>query len=154
MTEQEATAMLKDYLKKYGLDLKGWKIALDNARFRLGITNFKDKTISLSRHMIRYNEDAIIENCIKHEVAHALVGPTKPLHGKMWKKVALAIGGDGRATLRDAVAGTKWHAQCEGCSKVYYRQRKPAKFLYYCTACGKESGWQKGELTWQLRQSG
>jgi predicted SprT family Zn-dependent metalloprotease len=142
--------MVAKYLEQYGLDKMGWKMMLDNARFRLGLCRYENKTISLSRHGLKYNEDGIIEMYVKHEVAHAIVGPGAPAHGSMWQTVVKSLGGDPSATVSVTIPA-KYQAQCPDCEYVYYRQRKPAKFLYYCTACGKASDWKKGVLSWQLR---
>ena len=75
MTRQEAGQFLRDELNKHGL--KDWSVRLNqnaNSHF-LGLCSHKDKCIILSAHHIDIHPTPDVINTIRHEVAHALVGP-------------------------------------------------------------------------------
>jgi hypothetical protein len=93
MTRQEATQALRDELNKHGLN--DWSIRLNQnpeSRF-LGLCSHKDKTIILSVHHIDIHPSPDVINTIKHEVAHALVGPWEG-HNNIWVEKAREIGCD------------------------------------------------------------
>jgi len=83
--------MANEYIGQYLDD--SWRFKFDRAVSRLGQTNFKYKTISLSRELTRLNDTARVRNTILHEIAHAMVGP-KFGHGPVWQRQAKAIGCD------------------------------------------------------------
>jgi SWI/SNF-related matrix-associated actin-dependent regulator 1 of chromatin subfamily A len=93
MTRQEASQLLRDELNKYGL--KDWSVRLNqNAESRfLGLCSHKDKCIILSAHHIDIHPTPDVVNTIKHEVAHALVGPGHG-HNDVWQAKAIEVGCD------------------------------------------------------------
>jgi len=96
MTRQEATQLLRDELNKHGL--KDWSIRLNqnaDSRF-LGLCSYRDKCIFLSAHHIDIHPSPDVINTIKHEVAHALVGPSHG-HDETWSAKAKEIGCDNTA---------------------------------------------------------
>lgn len=96
MTREEATRMTKDLLNQVGLT--GWHVRLNNnpeSRF-LGLCSHQDKCIILSGHHIDlhgYGDDAELKNTIRHEVAHAVVGPGHG-HDEVWQAKARELGCD------------------------------------------------------------
>lgn len=75
--------------------LYSWTIKLDNAKTRAGVCQYNNKTISLSRPMIKIRSIEESLNTVRHEVAHALVGG-KHGHDKVWRAKLIELGGDGK----------------------------------------------------------
>jgi hypothetical protein len=93
MTRIEASTFCRQTLDKW--NLSDWSVRLNqNAESRfLGLCSHKDKCIILSAHHIDIHPNADIENTIKHEVAHALVGPGHG-HDEVWVAKAKEVGCD------------------------------------------------------------
>lgn len=106
-------------------DLKKWTFQFDRAKVRFGLCNFRDRVISLSRHLTELNDESIIKNTLLHEIAHALVG-RKHAHDKVWQAKAIEIGCDGARRYCPSSINTpnlKYSATCPSCEKVYQAQR-------------------------------
>lgn len=93
MQRHEATQLCREELNKWGLS--DWSIRLNqNAESRfLGLCSHKDKCIILSAHHIDIHPTPDVVNTIKHEVAHAIVGPGNG-HNEIWAKKAREVGCD------------------------------------------------------------
>jgi len=91
MNLSEAQHLAKALMKDFGIEDKGWRFAWDNAKRRHGQTRFATKTISLSRPLTQINEDAVVENTIRHEIAHVLAGPSHG-HDATWRAFARQCG--------------------------------------------------------------
>ena len=93
MDRQAASKLLHDEMKKNGLE--GWSVRLNqnaDSRF-LGLCSYKDKCIILSAHHIDIHPDPDVINTIRHEIAHALVGPYHG-HDEVWVAKAREVGCD------------------------------------------------------------
>jgi len=93
MTRIEATHFLRTELNNNGL--ADWSVRLNqnaNSHF-LGLCSHKDKCIILSAHHIDIHPTEDVKNTIRHEVAHALVGPGQG-HNDVWASMARTIGCD------------------------------------------------------------
>ena len=107
---------------QYGLD--DWRLCLDHARRRAGQCDYRTKTISLSRHYVRYADEAHIRDTILHEIAHALVGP-KHGHDAVWRQKAREIGCSATRCHTLEFSATKWLMRCpKGCFEVPRHRRK------------------------------
>ena len=80
---------------------RGWTLTFNRARTRLGICTWtrggkKVKTIALSRHYALHCGWEIMEDVVRHEIAHAIEFETagRSGHGKRWKRIAHALGAD------------------------------------------------------------
>src|SRR5688572_4306741 len=94
MTREHAAKLTREELDKW--NLKDWHvrlnpISLDNRFQYLGLCSYKDKCIILNAHHIDLHDEKEITNTIRHEIAHALVGP---LHGhdEVWADKAKEVG--------------------------------------------------------------
>lgn len=93
MERHQAAKMMRDELNAYGLT--DWGVRLNqnaDSRF-LGLCSYKDKCIILSAHHIDIHPDPDVINTIKHELAHALVGPGHG-HDEVWAAKARSVGCD------------------------------------------------------------
>ena len=129
----------RELLAKHGLS--EWTIKTDNAKQRFGHCEGKTKTISLSKYLIRLNDEARVTKTILHEVAHAIC-PTKEGHGPDWRRTALSIGSDAeRCYSANNTITTKapYNYECLKCSFTFGRFRiiNPARLHNYKHAgCG------------------
>jgi predicted SprT family Zn-dependent metalloprotease len=79
------------YLRKYGLIERGWSFRFDGAKRRLGLCDYDERVICVSREHAELNDFATVRDTILHEIAHAIIGPGKG-HGKEWQAMARQIG--------------------------------------------------------------
>lgn len=74
------------------LGLKDWKLEFDaRPKRRLGQTRYATRTIGLSTQYVRLNTWEQVRTTVRHEAAHALVGPGYA-HGPVWKRKARELG--------------------------------------------------------------
>lgn len=135
MKFQDAQALAELVLEEHGLDKQGWTFEWDYAKRRAGQCRYGDKVISLSFSYSNLNDEANVENTIRHEVAHALVGPGHG-HGPVWQRMALKIGCNAsRTTTPDTVKPKgKYTATCPSCAKEvqYYARPRVQKSCGSC----------------------
>lgn len=127
--------------------LAGWRLEWDYARRRAGATRSRDKVISLSQPLIKlYSEDLVLE-VIRHEIAHALVGPRHG-HDAVWKAAARGLGSSGRATLPSDLPRppAAWIGICPNGHR-YERYRRPAGGAS-CSRCSRQFN-PEFLITWQ-----
>lgn len=117
-------------MKAHGLH--DWRLTLDHARRRAGQCDYRNKTISLSRHYVRYADEAHIHDTILHEIAHALVGPRHG-HDSIWRQKAREIGCTATRCHNLEFSHAKWVMRCpNGCFEVS-RHRKKSNMV--CAQC-------------------
>lgn len=93
MTRQQAHDFTREQLNAHGLN--EWKIRVTadpNLPF-LGLCMHNDKVIMLNGHHIDIHPYVEVVNTIRHEVAHAIVGPGNG-HNEVWATKAREIGCD------------------------------------------------------------
>lgn len=71
--------------------LTDWTFKLDNAKRRFGVCRYGPKIISMSRELIKVNDEAQFMDTLLHEIAHALVGSGHG-HNHIWKAKCREIG--------------------------------------------------------------
>lgn len=93
MNRNEATKFLRQLLDNNGLST--WRISLATDVYKpyLGLCNYQHKTIILNAHHIDTHPTPEVLNTIRHEVAHAIVGPNHG-HDDIWKIEARKQGCD------------------------------------------------------------
>lgn len=95
MELKRAEEMVKDLMHYHGLH--DWHFKFDRAVYRLGLTHYGRKVISLSKQATLRDVEARVLNTILHEIAHVLVGPGNG-HNHVWREKAVQIGCDGNRT--------------------------------------------------------
>ena len=93
MTRQEAAQFTHNELDKWGI--KDWHVRINsnvNSGY-VGLCSHRDKAIILNAHHIDTHPNAEVINTIRHEVAHALVGPNHG-HDTIWQAKAREVGCD------------------------------------------------------------
>jgi predicted SprT family Zn-dependent metalloprotease len=130
-----AEKLALNLMKQHGLTNIGWSFEFDNAKRRFGCCDYRTKTISLSRDLVKLNDEPKVENTILHEIAHALVGRNHG-HDNVWKQKAIEIGCDGNRCYSNDdtnIVQGKYKATCPKCNHVHHKHRKPKNQ----SSCGK-----------------
>jgi predicted SprT family Zn-dependent metalloprotease len=147
LTFHELERQARAAMREHGLTAQGWTFAWDNARSRLGLTNFGNKRITLSRPIFTHqaNRDAEGLDTILHEIAHVLAGPAHG-HDAVWKATARRIGAKprrcapGLAVKPDA----PWAGACGCGDEKHARHQKPAPGrTWTCRICRQQVRWWK-----------
>jgi hypothetical protein len=126
--------------------LDGWTFGWDNARRRLGLCDHRRRRVSVSKFFLASGPTpASIEDTVRHETAHAIVGSGHG-HDAVWKAKCREIGARPiRCGTADMPRG-RWRAACPACRRAFHRHRLKAGRRMWCRACGPE----RGLLTWRL----
>jgi len=107
-------------LEEYGLD--DWSVELNRrAKARGGCCNHTDRIVDVSDWHVTAGEWADVIDTCRHEVAHAITGPSKG-HGPEWKRNARLVGARTKRCMSaqasaPAQASTKWAGTCD-CAHV------------------------------------
>jgi predicted SprT family Zn-dependent metalloprotease len=126
----------------------GYSFKFDNARRRFGCCNYTYEIISLSKGLCEKNLDnpELIEDTIRHEIAHAIClavhGRDAKGHGSEWKAICVQVGANPiRCYDGDAVESvdSKYTATCPECDMKYpiHKLGKRFKNGLRSKACGK-----------------
>jgi predicted SprT family Zn-dependent metalloprotease len=140
--EAFAAALLAQY------DLDDWAFGWDFALRRLGQADFRRMRISVSRHFVARNGPTSVEDVIRHEVCHVLVGPAHG-HDATFRAMARRVGCTPASCVRANLPPGRIVATCGGCTRVFRRHRRPrAGVRHWCKRCGPE----RGLLAWAAAQ--
>lgn len=128
----------RELMEEFGLTALGWTFQWDRAARRLGVCKHGRKIIAFSQHFDHISREEI-EDVIRHEIAHALVGP-KHGHDWVWKQKCIEVG----AKPERCVSGVESQAQhnyrvyCTQCGHSFlrYRLRQALLERYHCGKCG------------------
>lgn len=149
MTQAEARCYAEELMRQHGLTERGWSVQFDRAKVRSGQCNYRQQTISLSRHLlsIRSREESI--NTITHEVAHALVGRGHG-HDRVWARKHRELGGDGKRVYQMEGIDPKapWIAVCGHGKEVAAYHRKPKRLAGWRCRCAEGHS----DVVWEDRR--
>jgi hypothetical protein len=140
----EAAKSLTDALLRQWPNLNGWELQI-NPRFTriLGQCDYRRRLIVLGKSFVLLNDEPLIVQSAKHEIAHALVGPGHG-HDEIWKRQAVALGIPPDACDKTArLPLGKLIAACPCCATVYSIYRKPKNLnatIRWCIPCGPIKG--------------
>lgn len=142
MNRDLATRFAHELMAEHGLT--DWKLRLSQNNSFLGLCDYKNKTIFLNTFSIDTHPEPEIINTIKHEIAHALVGPNHG-HNEIWVTKAKEIGCDNTLTcglaLNDAAidAIRSGHTvEVEWEEEIIRRPKyKITRLQEKCSVCGK-----------------
>jgi predicted SprT family Zn-dependent metalloprotease len=136
--EDRARALMQQFGLITGNPATDWRFEFSNRRRQLGTCFHRQRKIVFSNHF-DHIERSEIEDTIRHEIAHALVGPGHG-HDQVWKRMCLQVGAN---PMRLAPAHIKSSAKhnyvikCVVCNAEWYRYRlKQAAFRY--RHCGEQ----------------
>lgn len=116
-------------MTKYKLIEAGWKFEFFTRRKRtLGLCDYRNKTISLNAVFVKGEGfNANVKDVVLHEIAHALTPGAK--HGPVWKRMAVRIGAEPKATgaTKVELAEHTWELRFKG--EVFNKWfKRPTKF--------------------------
>ena len=123
MTEFDAKLMWLSLLKTH--KLYQWSIVFDNAKTRVGICNYKTKSIGLSKYFLSSLNKLQLKDVLLHEIAHVLAWHGN-WHGSKWKTIAKSIWCTNIARTTKITIEKKWlyTASCPNCKKSFQAHRK------------------------------
>lgn len=124
--------------------LSDWKLIHKPLLNYNGLCWFNKKKIEINSTLLEKASHEYIIEIIKHEVAHAIAGPTKDYHGKKWRNIFLSLGGSGQIYYGSITTPSKYILKCQ-CGNSWDRNKKTNK-TYYCPEC-------KSTLIWEIRKS-
>ncbi|ATN88149.1 hypothetical protein SEA_CINDARADIX_76 [Mycobacterium phage Cindaradix] len=145
MTQTQARQATVALIREHGLT--GWTVKYDNARKRAGQCNYRDRTISLSKHLLAHRSYEDSMQTITHEIAHAIVGPGHG-HDHVWARKHRELGGNGQRCFEmEGIDPTApWVGTC-GHGKQYARYRAPKRLDGWRCRCRQGSS----PVVWKRR---
>jgi len=123
-----ANTLLKDH------NLEGWRFKWGNSKRRLGMCSFKEKTIEVSLWYVGSTSDEELEDTVRHEIAHAVVGSGHG-HDYVWKRAAIQLG-----------------ARPQSCAPDHVQSAAQPNYIIECSNCKKR--WERFRLRKELRREG
>ena len=90
------TEVVADAKDKFGVDIRRdeyFSLTFSNTKRAAGQCNYTTKEVKISRHHIAVNDEDVVLETIRHEVAHALC-PGQG-HNDVWRRTLLKLGGTG-----------------------------------------------------------
>jgi predicted SprT family Zn-dependent metalloprotease len=126
-----------------------YSFGFDRAIRRAGVCNYRDKRITLSKHLVLTGDLHQMEQVLLHEIAHALCGEGAG-HGAIWKNKATELGYlhqriDGNQIARESA---RYLGVCPG-GHEHFRSRKPTSLLS-CKHCAPKFS-RRHLIDWSLR---
>jgi len=128
-------------MERWDLPDRGWKVEWFNRITLLGQCVYTTQKVNVSRGLTALNSEESFLDTLRHEIAHALVGPGYG-HGDVWKEKCLKVGckpeqfpGPGDVVQPKA----KYFYECYGCkNEVWFAKWQKQKLV--CRPCSKRAG--------------
>ena len=143
MNIHDAEKLAKELMSQHGLN--EWSFQFDHAKKRFGYCSYREKTISLSKHLTELNDEFHVKDTILHEIAHALVAGEKTSlrvhHGKEFMRKCVEIGATPQRCYPKEVIKPKdykWKAVCKNCGKEHFKYIKHKRRKWSCTCSDRE----------------
>lgn len=140
----EIPILAEKLLKEFQLAKRGWKFQWGFSTNYVGLCRIKVRIIEISHDYAAQNSLKVIENTIRHEIAHALHWEIyhETGHNETWRSLAFLIGAIPRAKNPLIAKITKNPRYVAQCCRTHYRRRKPRRHTtYHCKACKKTLLW-------------
>lgn len=120
---------------------RGWTVGFDRARRRLGVCRIRERHITLSAMLSQTLPDAVVEDTIRHEIAHAIDGERRGRspHDATWRRVAVACGAAPERCYTaglPADASAPYRAVCPTCGDAHALYLQPVH-PRRCRACAR-----------------
>jgi preprotein translocase subunit YajC len=96
----DARTLAVQMMAAHNIASRGWKFDFDRAESRLGQTNYRTRTITMSRAYVQAAGIESITQTMLHEIAHVHAGPGVG-HGRVWKLAASRIGYTGERSAEN-----------------------------------------------------
>jgi len=128
----EVSRLATELFQKHGLI--NYSFGFDRAVRRAGLCNYRDRRITISRHLVATGDFDQVHQVLLHEIAHALCGQEAG-HGKLWRQKATELGYrheriDGNQIAKQTA---KYRGLCPS-GHEHFRSRKPTRPLS-CKHC-------------------
>ncbi len=149
--EQLAHRLMREF------ECDGWAFRWTYGKRQCGCASHKrnrrtgeitDRHLGLSRHLVGLNEFDVVNNTIRHEIAHIKAGLDNG-HNHVWRAWCLRTGArPERCTSSANMPDPAWKAICTLCDAVLARRHRRTKKLHraYCNHCGPTS---IGKIVWR-----
>lgn len=134
---------------------RGWRLTFDNAKKRLGACKYRTKEISLSAPLVSLNDESVVNETIRHEVAHAIAGHAAG-HGPQWRAACRITGSTGARCYdsKTVVAvAAPFELYCPKCGSSSPRHRQ-TRSVYICRTCRDHTGRSDGRVVLLWRRGG
>ncbi|MEX2400980.1 MAG: SprT-like domain-containing protein [Rhodothermales bacterium] len=156
----------RDHLGR-SLQELGWRLQFDGAKRRLGLCKWKRRgrivrILSLSRHFARQHGWDVMEDVVRHEIAHAIDYERrgKSLHDRTWEMLAEKVGADPTRILDSAELDdpeSKYVGICPSCAAEHPFYRR-VKRVHACPDCCRRHNGGQFSMRYRLliveRESG
>lgn len=127
----------------YPLRFLGWEFEFSSKKTAFGTCSKRigKKRIMMSRYLLENNLDKvlIIENAIRHEIAHAIDMESRGIsdHSSIWRNIALQIGCDGKRKTYGLAQKKekKYTLNCKHCDNEFGRHRMQKGREFSCGIC-------------------
>lgn len=106
-------------------NLKGWTLTFDSRpKRRFGCCRYRRMEIGMTTWHVDGSEWWKVEDTLRHEIAHAVVGPGYR-HGPVWKAAARRLGAKPMACGKTSQAAPdhRWIGTCVTCTRTWKRHR-------------------------------
>ncbi|AXH66932.1 SprT-like protease [Streptomyces phage StarPlatinum] len=136
-----AERLARDLMWEFDLFTRGWDFGWNRMVKTYGTTYHMQKMIKLSKTCTPNLTEDQVDNVIRHEIAHALVGPGHG-HNAIWRAKAIEIGCTGNTCENYTPATPKWKAVCPDGHTAGTRYRRPARGrILVCAVHRKQVDW-------------
>ena len=137
MTLDHLKHLATSLMGSFGLIERGWTFKVDYSTKgrRLGQCRMGINQIGISAWYAEGSSDLVVEDTIRHEIAHALawIEFGDKSHGPVWKAMCKRTGANPeRVKLAENIKPrSRYKAQCPQCLRVWHKTAKPRRG-YYC----------------------